>query len=215
MQIKRPSPSMAVAVTALVFAMTGTGVAAVNFAQNAGAVDGKSAVADGASRSVAAGRLVAAQRSGAGKGTINQRYLDPRLARGATSTFGKSFQVQDNQTLAPEPIGSIPGLGALTASCTDQNGAAGKEDPATTLVFANQSGDTVNVSRVVGQTDPTVEALGNGVQTQFAIPGSNMFELHVERKGVNYFVRGVVRQDGRNTDNASCLVYGFSLATGT
>lgn len=214
MKLKRPSPSMAVATTALVFAMTGTGVAAVTFAQNAGAVDGKSAVADGASRSDAAGRLVATKRSGSARGTIDQRYLDPRVARGSTSTFGRSFDVPDNQTLAPQALGSIPGLGSLTASCTDQNGTAGREDPSTTLVFANQSGDTVNVSRVVGNGGAAVQGLPNGTQTQFAISGSNVFELHVERRGVNYFVRGVVRQDGRNTASASCLVYGFSLATG-
>ena len=213
MNISRPSPSMVVSIIALVFAMTGTGIAAVNFATNAGAVDGKSAVADGASRSVAAGRLVATQRSGDEKGRIASRYLDPDLARGATSVFGKAYQVADNQTLAPEALGSIPGLGQLTASCTDQNGTAGKEDPGTTLVFATQSGDAVNFSRTIGSTAPEIGALATGAQHQFSIGGSSTFELHVERKGTNYFVKGVVRQDGRNTDNASCLVYGFSLAT--
>ena len=38
------------------------------------------------------------------------------------------------------------------------------------------------------------------------------FELHLERKGSNYFVHGVVRQDGRGTNAASCLVYGMAIA---
>lgn len=214
-KLKRPSPAMVVAITALVMASTGSAVAAIDFARNAGAVDGKSAVADGALRKAAAGRLVATQRKGADRGQIATKYLDlDGYAKGATSTFGRTFQVPDNQQLAPEPIGTVPGLGTLTASCLDQNATSLKEDPATTLVFTNSSGDAVNVSRTIGNTDPLVTALVTGTQTAFSITGSNTFSLHVERKGVNYLVQGVVRQDGRGTDNASCLVYGFSLATG-
>ena len=44
MKLKRPSPAMTVAVVALVMSMTGGAIAAVNFAENAGAVDGYSAV---------------------------------------------------------------------------------------------------------------------------------------------------------------------------
>jgi hypothetical protein len=52
----------------------------------------------------------------------------------------------------------------------------------------------------------------NGTQSSFNINGSSTFELHLERKGTNYFVHGVVRQDGRGSDNASCLVYGMAIA---
>ena len=48
MKLKLPSPAMVVALIALAVAMSGSAVAAVTFARNAGAVDGKSAVADGA-----------------------------------------------------------------------------------------------------------------------------------------------------------------------
>jgi hypothetical protein len=213
MRLRRPSPSLVISFIALFAALTGTAFAAVNFATNAGAVDGKSAVADGASRDAAAGRLVATRRSGSEKGTIASRYLDPSLAKGQTATFGKYLAVADNQTLAPEAIGTVPGLGSLTAQCFDQNAVAGNEDPATRVAFANQSGEIVNFSRTVGNTDPVVSALANNVQDTFTIGGSNTFELHIERKGINYFVRGVVRQDGRGTANANCLIYGFSLAT--
>jgi hypothetical protein len=57
-----------------------------------------------------------------------------------------------------------------------------------------------------------VNAVPNGTATSFNIDGSSTFELHLERKGTNYFVHGVVRQDGRGTSAASCLVYGVTLA---
>jgi hypothetical protein len=212
MKLRIPSPAMGVALAALFVALTGTAFAAINYATNAGAVDGKSAVADGASRSAAAGRLVATQRSGDAKGTIASKYLDLRsYARGATSTFGKSFDVADNATGAVTPIGTIPGVGTLTAQCLDQNAKAGVEDPATTVTFANGSGDNVNLARTIGSEAPFVSLLANATQHAFTINGSNTFQLHLERKGVNYLATGVVRQDGRNTPTASCLIYGFSL----
>jgi len=204
---------MVVALIALVMATTGSAVAAVSFATNAGAVDGKSAVASGALTKTAAGRLVATQKTGDDRGQIATKYLDlDGYARGATSTFGKAFEVPDNQTLAPEPIGGIFGLGTLTASCFDQSTRAGVEDPATRVIFVNQSGNPVNVSRTVGNGDPFVGALLNGTQTEFVIGGSSTFELHIQRGGTNYFVQGTVRQDGRNTPGATCLVYGFSIS---
>ena len=150
MKLKLPSPAMVVALIALAVAMSGTAVAAVTFARNAGAVDGKSAVADGAALKTAAGRLVATQRKGAGKGKISQQYLDVSgLAHGSTSTFGKAIQLIDNQALAPVAIGDVPGLGTLTATCQDESATAGRLDPATTITFANTSGDAVNFARTV------------------------------------------------------------------
>jgi hypothetical protein len=214
MKMKRPSPAMAVAFLALVLAMSGTAFAAVNYARNAGAVDGKSAAGSGASNRRAAGKLITTMAKGEDRGKIRQKYLDlDGLARGSTSKFGKYLAVQDNQTLTPEVIGAVFGLGTLTASCFDQNNTAGREDPATRVVFANQSGGVINVARTIGGGNPTVAEVQNGVETSWAMGGSNTFALHIERNGVNYFVNGVVRQDGRNTDNGSCLIYGFSLAT--
>jgi hypothetical protein len=212
MRIRRPSPSMAVSITALVLASSGTAVAAVNYAQNAGAVDGKSAVASGATFKHAAGRLVATQRRGADRGQIATKYLDlDGIARGTTSTFGRSFTVVDNQALAPVPIGAVPGLGIVTASCVDQNARPGVLDPSTTLAVANTSGAVVNVSRRVGSGGYDIGALANGTQSTFTIRGSNAFELHLERGGTNYDVHGVVRQDGAGTAAAACLVYGYAL----
>ena len=49
MRIRRPSPATVLSVVALVMATTGTAVAAVDFARNAGAVDRLSAVSAGSS----------------------------------------------------------------------------------------------------------------------------------------------------------------------
>ena len=64
MKIRRPSPSLVISVIALVIATTGSAVAAVSFARNAGAVDGRSAVSASSTLSHAAGRLAATARSG-------------------------------------------------------------------------------------------------------------------------------------------------------
>jgi hypothetical protein len=214
MKLKLPSPAMVVALIALTVASSGTAIAAVSFARNAGAVDGKSAVADGASASAAAGRLVATQRKGAGKGRIAQRYLDlAGLARGTTSTFGNAIQLIDNQSLAPAAIGNVAGLGSLTATCQDENAAAGRLDPATTITFANTSGDVVNFERSISYagTATLITALPNGTTSSFKISGSQPFQMHIERRGTNYVVNGVVRQDGRNAASAQCVVYGVAL----
>lgn len=209
-----PSPAMVVAMIALVIALSGTAVAAVNYARNAGAVDGKSAVASGASTRQAAGRLVATQRSGAERGTIASKYLDLSGAMaGRTSTFGRSLAVVDNQSLAPLQIGGVPGLGTLQATCADENATAGRLDPGTTITFANTSGEPVNLSRTIGfnQATNVVTALPNNTTHAFKISGSAPFVMHLERRGTNYAVSGVIRQDGRNSASASCLVYGYAL----
>lgn len=212
MKPKLPSPAMVISIVALLVALSGTAVAAVNFARNSGAVDGKSAVASGASLRAAAGKLVATQRGGAGKGRIAAKYLDlPESVRGSVSTFGKATSVVDNGALVPVQIGTVPGIGTLTSTCKDENGAAGRLDPATTITLANTSGEAINLMRKVDNDNATVIPLPNGVVHEFTISSSRPFTLHIERRGTNTLVSGVVRQDGRNQPSAQCLVYGFSL----
>jgi hypothetical protein len=211
MRLKPPSPAMVVALVALVMAMSGSAVAAVSFARNAGAVDGKSAVGNGASHRRAAGKLVATTRHGFNRGRVNHKYLEG-VVRGASTTFGRALDVADNQTLAPIAIGGVPGLGLLTATCNDQSPRPGIEDPSSTITFANTSGDAINLSQRVGNGPAKVAPLLNGVQTALVVNGSNTFELHVQqRSGTNYAVNGVVRQDGARTAAAQCLVYGYAL----
>jgi hypothetical protein len=211
MKISRPSPSMAVAGIALFVSLGGTSMAAVNYARNAGAVDGKSAVSASGTTSHAAGRLVATTPSGSHKGTIPAKFLAdvPR-----TQTFGRAFEVADNAPGAPQTIGAAGSTGVLTATCNDQNNAAGIEDPITVLGFVNSSGETINVARRVGNGDGAVEALANQTVSALTIGGSNTFTYHVERRGVNLLVNGVVRQDGRGTPNGTCLVYGTVMEIG-
>jgi hypothetical protein len=213
MKISRPQPATVISIVALVMASTGSAVAAVSFARNAGAVDHKSAAGSGATLSHAAGKLITTQAKGAGKGRIAAKYLDlGGVAKGSTSTFGQSVPVPDNASSVPTQIGGIAGLGTLTATCADQDKTPGSGDPQTTITFANTSGDAVNQSRAIGGGNPAVTAVVANTQSSFTINGSSSFELHLERRGTNYFVRGVVRQDGKGTPTAACLVYGFALA---
>ena len=215
MKISRPQPATIISIVALVMASTGSAVAAVSFARNAGAVDHKSAAGSGSTLSHAAGKLIATQPKGTGKGTIAAKYLDlGGLARGSTSTFGHSVPVPDNTSSVPTQIGGIPGLGPLTATCADQDNTPGIGDPQTTITFSNTSGDVVNQSRTIGGGNPAIGAVAANTQSTFTINGSSTFELHLQRKGTNYFVRGVVRQDGRGTTAAACTIWGFSLAVG-
>lgn len=205
MKISRPTPSMAVACTALFVALGGTGIAAVNYASNAGAVDGKSAVAASTSSSRAAGKLVATNAKGPDKGRIPSKFL---TGVAKADTFGSAVDVVDNQVGAPASLGTAPGIGTLTATCADQSSAPNIEDPVTTVSLTNASGTTINVAKRVGGGNATVVAQApNTVQT-ITVGGSNTFKLHAQNRNVNLIIDGVIRQDGRGTGAASCLFYG-------
>jgi hypothetical protein len=196
---------MAVACTALFIALGGTSIAAVNFAKNAGAVDNKSAVASSASTSSAAGKLVATASKGSEKGRLPGRFI---AGVAKATTFGSATEVVDNATGAPASLGSAPGIGTLTASCVDQDGKAGVEDPSTTITLTNSSGATVNLAKRIGGGNATVlPQPANTVQT-LTVTGSNTFEMHAQNKGTDLVIDGVIRQDGRGTPTASCLFYG-------
>jgi len=215
MRLKRPSPAMVISIVALVMATTGTAVAAVDFARNSGAVDGKSAVAASSSTSHAAGRLVATNSKGPDKGQLPGKFVaDVVHGEGGASTFGRAFDVADNAVVAPVAMAEVAGLGRVAASCTDQNKTAGKEDPSTTVTFTNISGAPLNFSRTLGTGSVEVVGLAAGVVNSFTITGSNTFEQHIEQGGRNLVITGTVRQDGRNTAAASCLIYGAALRVG-
>lgn len=210
MQRLIPSPSMAVALLALVLATTGTAVAAVNYAQNAGKVDGKDAVYSGATLRQAAGNVVATASRGDSRGKIPGKFVDD-VMRGAADSFARPAVVNDNANDVATAIASIPGLGTLSASCFDQNKNVGVEDPATTLTFGNTGAIPVNLSRSVPGQNQVIGVVQPNTTNAFTIGGSNTFRLHIEKSGINYVLEGVVRQDGRNTADAHCLVYGYAL----
>ena len=205
MKISRPSPSMVVAGIALFVSLGGTSMAAVNYASRAGSVDGKSAVYSGASLSSAAGKLVATNRSGTDKGRLPGKFV---AGVPKTSTYGAAFAVNDNAPGAPQTLASISAFGSLTATCNDQAAAAGNEDPVSAISFNNASGTFVNTARRVGNGDGAVAVSPNATAAAVTIGGSNTFYFHLERGGQNVFIHGTVRQDGRGTNNATCLVYG-------
>src|SRR5262249_50744176 len=129
-----------------------------------------------------------------------------------TQTFGKAFDVADNAPGAPLTIGDAAGVGTLTATCNDQAAAGGVEDPTTTLNFINTAGQTINAARHVGNGNNAVGAMANQTSAPLTIAGSNTFFYNVQTpSGINLLINGVVRQDGRGTPAASCLVYGTVL----
>ena len=199
---------MVVASVALFVSLGGTSVAAINYATNAGAVDGKSAVFAGSSLNQAAGKLVATNRSGADKGRVPGKFVAD-VAR--TQSFSRAYEVADNAPGAPQLIQSIRGLGTVTATCNDQNAAAGNEDPISIITFNNASGQTVNIARRVGNGDGALALAANQTATSLSVGGSNTFLFHIEFGGQNAIIQGGVRQDGRGTPAAVCGVFGVVM----
>lgn len=209
MRLKTPSPAMAVALTALGISLSGTAVAAVSYATNAGKVDGRDAVSSKSSTSKAAGNLVATDAKGEDKGKIPGKFLGD-VMRGEADSFSRVADVQDNATDVPTVVTTIPGLGHLTATCGDQNPTPGVEDPTTNLSFANTAGSTVNFVRRVGDGKPVIAVVPNNTTADVTITGSNTFSIWLQRGGTHYLLDGVVRQDGRGQPGAQCVVYGYS-----
>ena len=205
MKISRPSPSMVVAGLALFVSLSGTSIAAVNYVARAGSVDGKSAVSAGSTLSHAAGKLVATNASGTDKGRLPGKFVAD-VAK--TQSFSRGYEVADNAPGAPQTVTVIKGLGTLTATCNDQAAAAGNEDPISVLTFLNQSGQPVNVARRVGNGDGAVSVALNQTASSVSIGGSNTFIFHIEKGGQNAMISGGVRQDGRGTPAAICVVFG-------
>lgn len=211
LKLSWPSPAMVVASIALFVALGGTSIAAVSYARNAGKVDGKDAVASSASTARAAGNLVATASRGPNKGRFPSKYLTD-VAR--TQGFGRTIEVTDNAVGAQEPFAGSPGLGTLTASCADQNPRAGAEDPISSIQFVNQSGQTLNVTRTKGVEPAAIAPLANGTVSAVTIGGSNTFEYQVQLGAATLLIQGTIRQDGRNTPLAGCVLYGTVLRVG-
>jgi hypothetical protein len=204
MRISKPSPGTVIATIALVMATTGTAVAAVDFARNAGAVDGFSAVNAGSSADHAAGRLVATARGGSQKGMIPNRFLADVPE---TNPFAAAFDVQDNQTGATVDLNAT-GFGRFSASCQDQAAAAGVEDPRTVLSFTNTSGGPMNIARRVGVSESSIALLQNATVDSFTINSSNTFEVHLQQGAIQVIIDGAVRQDRQNPATGACAVWG-------
>jgi len=204
MRIGRPSPALVIAIFALVMSTTGSAMAAVNFARNAGAVDRKSAVGAGSSTNRAAGKLVATARGGANKGKIPWKFLAdvPKV-----DSFAVPFQVQDNAAGASTVLNSTS-FGRFEASCQDQSTRTGVEDPRTVITFSNSTALPFNFARRVGNGNGTVGLLVPGTVDRFTINGSNTFEYQLQRAETLVLIQGAVRQDRPDPANGACFVWG-------
>ena len=203
---------MVVSVIALVFAMTGTGVAAVSFARNAGAVDGKSAVAAGSSLRGATGKLVATASGGADAGRIPAKFLADIPV---VTKFAHNQAVPDNATTGTITLADgdpLLGIGRLSMTCSDQNNTGGVLDPSSKVTFTNTTGGFMNAAYRNGTGTATVRALAASTVAEMTINGSNTFFFQMEQGGKTFTIDGVVRQDGRNTGSAACLAYGIITA---
>jgi hypothetical protein len=194
---------MVVAIAAFVMACAGTSIAAVNYASNAGAVDGLSAVRAG-SPDRAAGKLIATARSGIRKGTIPNYHLSgvPH-----SDTFGNLFQVPDNQTGGQVTLDESE-LGRFSAQCSDENNSAGNENPTGTVTFTNTNAAPVNFARHIGNGSAATGVLQPNAAFSFAIGGANTFRIHTELFGLNVVYEGFVRQVNQGTAEAQCLIVG-------
>jgi hypothetical protein len=222
MKPRRPSPAMVVAVAALVMSMTGGAIAAVNFAQNAGHVDGYDAVkASKGGKGKAAGKLVATYKDGDNRGKLplriiagaaSKKDLDNVSNAGAAGRNGaRLIPVTDNQTTAADTMIDLD-LGALQVSCTDQQANAGVENASTEVSITNGSGSPMNLSRSVGNGAPTIATIDNGIVHSFNVPQENTFSIQLQgSNNKTVLVEGTARQIGQGTNDSSCAVFATAV----
>jgi len=213
-----PSPAMVVAVIALVVALSGSAIAAVDFAHNAGAVDGKSAVGAKASLHSAAGKLVATATGGNGKGQIPARFLEG-VMRGGTMTLSKYLHTVDNQAGRPTALLTVPGIGRFDAQCDDVDPTVGTQTTRTTVNFTASVKNGVNVSRLLGRDigagqRPAVFSAPQGQPVSILASADGLFEVIMEAKGRSVLVVGSSRTDNGPGPAAACLIWGTAFRVG-
>ena len=208
MFIRKPSPAMVVACVALFISLGGTGYAAVNFARNAGKVDGRDAVGPGASLNRAAGKLVATSRRGAQRGKIPRKFL---AGVPVVASFGRFLEVPDNAVGAPVVLVRRAGFGTVSVACSDQAPPVGIENPYVTVSVANESGGPLNLARRQGGGAPAVVEFASGTVQTFTVLGQNTIEVILGRPdGSTLMLDGGARQAGQDTGAAACNVFGMS-----
>jgi hypothetical protein len=217
-KLRLPSPAMVVAILALIVALSGTAIAAVDFASNAGAVDGKSAVGARASLRRAAGKLVATASGGEGKGRIPARYLDG-VMRGGTMTLSKYLPTVDNHAGRPTPLLIVPGIGRFDARCDDVDPAPGTQTTRTSIVFTASVAGGVNVSRLLGRDvasaqRPAVFIAPKGQPVSILGSADGLFQVIMGAKDRSVLVTGAARTDHGPGPRAACLIWGTAFRVG-
>lgn len=220
MRRKMPSPSMVVSMIALAIALSGTAVAAVavDYARNAGKVDGKSAVPASSSPKRAAGKLVATASAGRYKGRLPGGLVSD-VMRGATTNLTKYIRVVDNTDGPSVALAIIPGIGRLDAQCRDQDPTTGVESTQTLITFRASDRRGVNVSRLLGrdidraQSGVVFSALPNTPVPviNFADP---LFQLMLQARERTVLIMGSSRTTANRTADAACLIWGIAMRVG-
>ena len=221
MKIRRPSPAMTVAVIALVMSMTGGAIAAVNFAQNAGKVDGKDAVKAGAGEKKRAGNLVATYNRGKNRGKMPLRVIAGAASRKSVDRLSgivargrngaELIPVADNAVTAAQTLVNLE-LGNLQVSCADQQNQAGTENASTRLGITNHSGGPINLSRRLGNGTPVITTLENGIVENFTVGQENTFSVQLQGPpDKTVLIEGTARQVGQGTDDSACAVWATAI----
>jgi hypothetical protein len=218
MRRRTPSPAMVVAIVALVVALSGTAVAAVDFARNAGAVDGKSAVPAGSSLQHAAGRLVATASAGPRRGRLPGRFVADVMRGGATS-LTRYLRAVDNADGPIVPLAIIPGIGRLDAQCRDQDPTVGVKSTQTLVSFTASDPGGVNVSRLLGSDigssrEGVVFTALQGQPVPILQFADSLFQLTLQARDRTVFMTGAARPDLNRTASAACLIFGIGLRVG-
>jgi hypothetical protein len=206
---------MVVALIALFVASSGTAVAVVGYARNAGAVDGKSAVAAASTLKRAGGNVVATASSGADRGRIPGRFLAD-VMRGGSTSLTRYLRAVDNAEGPVVPLAVIPRIGRLDAQCRDQDPEVGVESTQTVITFTASEGGGVNVSRLLGRD---IEGARNAVVftalKDQPVPilsfADSLFQLLLQAGDRTVFVNGASRSDANRTPDAKCLIFGIGL----
>ncbi len=218
MRRRMPSPAMVVAIIALIVALSGTAVAAVDFARNAGAVDGKSAVSASATLKRSAGNVVAAATAGPGKGRIPGRFVSD-VMRGGSTSLSRYIRAVDNADGPVVALAIIPGIGRLDAQCRDQDATPEIKSTQTLVTFTASEDGGVNVSRLLGSD---IGSSREGVVftalkaqpvpvMQFA---DSLFQLTLQARDRTVFISGAARPDLNRTAAAACLIFGVGFRVG-
>jgi hypothetical protein len=206
---------MVVAIIALVVASSGTAVAVVSYASNAGAVDGKSAVTADSTTARAAGRLVATARTGPERGRLPEKFVSG-VMKGGSASLTKYMRVIDNAPGPVVPLAIIPKVGRLDAQCRDQDPAPGVESTQTVITFTALDSGGVNVSRLLGRD---IESARNAVVftalKNTPVPilsfADSLFQLVLQAHERTVFINGASRSDQNRSPDAACLVFGVAL----
>jgi len=200
---------MVVACVALFVSLGGTSIAAVNFARNAGKVDGKDARRAAASRALAAGDLVATIRSGPHAGQIPGKFLAdvPK-----SDPFGRYLDVQDNAAGVPAVLLRRAGFGTISAACNDARPLAGVENPTMVISVSNESGGPMNMARRQGAANPAVLEFANGTVQSFGVASANAVEVLLQKPdGSVMLIDAGARQVGQDSPSAACHIFGVAL----